>query len=138
MPPDNLEPRVTALETQVQKLSERVRASEQDAAAARILAGAADRDVTEFRGELRDFRQAAAASFNALRADLTDLRKYADARFDRIDGRFDNMDSRFDNVDSRFSQVDNGFIEIRGKLDATAAGQHRIVELLERLTPDQG
>lgn len=96
---------MTALEAQVHRLAERVRASEQDAAAARVLAGAADRDVTEIRGELRDFRQAAVASFNAQREDLTDLR----------------------------NRVDNGFADMRGKLDAAAAGQQHIVGLLERL-----
>ena len=45
MEPGNLESRVTALEHQVRDLSGRVQASEQDAAAARVLAGAADRDV---------------------------------------------------------------------------------------------
>jgi len=131
MPPDNLEARVTNLETRVHQLTERVRASEHDAAAARVLAGAADRDVTEFRDELRDFRRATTASFNAVREDITDLRGY-------VDGRFDQFDGRFDQVDVRFSQVDNGFIEIRGKLDATAAGQRHIVELLDRLIADQG
>jgi hypothetical protein len=109
MPSDNLESRVSALETQVHELSGRVRANEQDAAAARVLAGAADRDVTEFRGELHDFRRATTTSFNALREDLTDLRTH----------------------------VDNGFVEMRGKLDAAAAGQHRIVEILEQLATDQ-
>lgn len=67
MLPENLEQRVTALESQVRELADRVRASEQDAAAARVLAGAADRDVTEFVGEFRDFRRATIGSFNALR-----------------------------------------------------------------------
>jgi len=118
-PPDDLEARVTTLETQVRELAERVRASEQDAAAARVLAGAADRDVSEFRGELRDFRQATVASFNfnALRED---------------------MNERFAHVGERFDQVDNGFIEIRGKLDAAAARQQRIVELIEALGGDHG
>lgn len=110
MQPDNLETRVTALETRVHQLAERVHASEQDAAAARVLAGAADRDVTEFRGELRDFRQATVASFNALREDLSDLR----------------------------SNTENGFTQIRGRLDAAATGQQHIAELLERLIVDQG
>jgi hypothetical protein len=43
-----------ALETQVRELAERVRHSEQDAAAARVLAGGADRDVEQIRGEIRD------------------------------------------------------------------------------------
>lgn len=116
MQPDGLESRVTALEEQVHQLVERVRASERDAAAARVLAGAADRDVTEIRGELRDFRTATTASFNALREDLTDLRNH---------------------VNEGFARVDNGFIEVRGKLDTTAAGQQQIVTLLERLITER-
>lgn len=68
-----LEPRVTALEDQVRDLRGRVRASEQDAAAARVLAGAADRDVGEIRAEMRNFRRATIGSINALREDLVDL-----------------------------------------------------------------
>lgn len=49
--PEDLERRVSALEDQVRDLAERVRSSEQDAAAAaRVLAGGADRDVAEIRG----------------------------------------------------------------------------------------
>lgn len=105
----DLEPRVNALEHQVRDLSQRVGASERDAAAARVLAGAADRDVGEIRGELRDFRQATTASFNALREDFVDLRNdFASLR----------------------NQFDRGFAEVRGKLDAAAAGQQQIVDLL--------
>jgi hypothetical protein len=106
----DLESRVTALEEQVRNLTGRVQSSEQDAAAARVLAGAADRDVSEFRGELRDFRQATTASFNALRQDFVDLRTH----------------------------VDNGFIEMRGKFEVMAAGQHRIVDLLQTIITDKG
>jgi phage shock protein A len=106
---DNLETRVTALETQIQELTQRVRHSEQDAAAARVLAGGADRDVNEIRSEIRDFRQATTASFNAMRADYTGLR----------------------------DKVDKGFAEIRGRLDATAAGQQQIVNLLNTLIDQQ-
>lgn len=130
MSPDNLEARVTKLESQVHQLTDRVRGSEQDAAAARVLAGAADRDVTEFRDELRDFRRATTANLSAVREDLIDLRGYVDTRFSQID-------ERFNQVDARFNQVDNGFIGIRGRLDAAAAGQQQIVELLERLIADQ-
>ena len=59
-------------------LTGRVRVSEQDAAAARVLAGAADRDVSEFRGEIGDFRRATAAGFNALREGFVDLRTHVD------------------------------------------------------------
>jgi hypothetical protein len=69
-----IEARVSALETEVRELKGRVTRSEQDAAAARVLAGGADRDVTEMRTEIREFRQATTASFNAMREDFTDLR----------------------------------------------------------------
>jgi hypothetical protein len=63
------------------------------------------------------------ASFNARRQDFVDLRAH--------------VDSRFEQVDRGFQQVDRGFIEMRGKLDATAAGQQRIVELIESLIDQQ-
>lgn len=130
MESDGLEARVEALETHVRDLDGRVRASEQDAAAARVLAGAADRDVTQFHSEFRDFRQAAVSSFNAMREDMTDLRAEMRTGFARID-------QRLDLVAQHLHQVDNGFIGIRGKLDAAAAGQQQIVEILQRLIDDQ-
>lgn len=63
-------------------------------------------------GEIRDFRQATTASFNALRADFTDLRS--------------------DFTDLR-SRMDNGFLEVRGRLDATAAGLAEIAGMLTTL-----
>jgi phage shock protein A len=131
MEPGNLEPRVAALENQVHELDGRVRASEQDAAAARVLAGASDRDVTEIQSELRDFHRATVASFNALREDMND-------RFSQVDQRFSQVDERFNQVAQEFARVDDGFVGIRGKLDAAAAGQQHIVELLEGLIADQG
>ena len=110
-PPD-LEARVTALETQVHDLDERVRHSEHDAAAARVLAGGADRDVAEIRREIRDFREQNTRVLNAMRDDLLDLRSA---------------------VDERFTSVDQGFAEIRGRLDATAAGQQQIADMLRIL-----
>ncbi|MEZ0362629.1 hypothetical protein ACAG26_02840 [Mycobacterium sp. pUA109] len=131
MPPENLEARVSALETQVRDLAGQVRATKQDAAAARVLAGAADRDVTEIRGELRDFRQATTLSFNALRQDMLDLRQ------DMNDG-FRRVDEKFARVDDKFALVDNGFAEMRAKFDVTAAGQQRIVELIQTVIDAQG
>lgn len=187
MEPENIEERVSALEGQVDDLRRRVRASEQDAQAARVLAGAADRDVADmgdevrglrgevtglrgdvtdlrgevtslrgdvtdlrgevsglhgefndFRGEVTglrgeltalhgevrenhkeftDFRKATMSSFNALRADMTDL----SAR-----------------VDDEFSKVANGFTEMRAKFDLAAAGQQQIVGLIQGLIDDRG
>jgi len=110
---------VAALEGQVRELDQRVRHSERDAAAARVLAGGADRDVAQIREEIRDFRRATTASFNAMREDLTDLRT--------------RVDDGFASVEDRFARVDDGFVGVRGKLDATAAGQQQIVDLLNTL-----
>ena len=115
-PSGDLEARVAALEARVGELADRLQHSEQDAAAARVLAGGADRDVDQIRGEIRDFRQATTASFNAMREDLADLRKH---------------------VDDGFAKVDRGFTEMRGKFDATAAGQEQIVGLLNTLIGQQ-
>lgn len=105
MAAEDLEQRLTALETQVGELADRVRHAEQDAAAARVLAGGADRDVTEIRAEIRDFRTATTRSFNAMREEMNE----------------------------RFARVDAGFIEMRAKFDAQAAGQAQIVTLLTTL-----
>jgi chromosome segregation ATPase len=108
----DLEARVTALETQVRELDERLRHSAQDAAAARVLAGGADRDVAEIRQEIRDFREQNTRVLNAMREDLVDFRSV---------------------VDEKFARVDQGFAEMRGKLDAAASGQQQIAGMLSTL-----
>lgn len=128
--PDGLERRVAALETTVRELAERVRRSEQDAAAARVLAGGADRDVAEIRAEIRDFREQNTRVLNAMREDLTDLRSDLTDLRGGVDGRFAEV--RRDMTDLR-EHVDRGFLEMRGRLDATAAGQQQIVDLLTTL-----
>lgn len=120
-PSGDLEARMTALEARVGELAERMQHTEQDAAAARVLAGGADRDVEQVRGEIRDFRQATTASFNAMRDDLTDLRT--------------EMRSGFTEMRS---EMHSGFIEVRGRMDATAAGLEQIAGLLNTLISPQG
>ncbi|HEY2762488.1 MAG TPA: hypothetical protein VGJ13_00500 [Pseudonocardiaceae bacterium] len=73
--------------------------------------------VAALETQVRDFRQATTSSFNAMRDDLTDLR----AR-----------------VSDGFAQVDHGFTEMRGKLDATAAGQQQVVHSLNTFIAQQG
>ena len=60
------------------ELRARLRRAEHDAAAARILAGGADRDVGEIRTELRGFRDQNNRVLNAMREDLTGLRHHVD------------------------------------------------------------
>src|SRR5574337_323560 len=113
----SLEGRVDALEARVEELAERLQQTKQDATAARVLAGGADRDVEQVRGEVRDFRQVTVAGFNATRDDLTDLRIQ---------------------MNSGFTEMRTGFGEMRGRLDVTAAGLTQIVNLLSRRTGERG
>jgi len=62
------------------------------------------------RSDLRDFRQATVASFNAMRSDLTDVQ----------------------------AEVRTGFTEVRWRLDGTAAGLEQITGLLNTLIGGQG
>ncbi|MBO0824339.1 MAG: hypothetical protein J2P27_10850 [Actinobacteria bacterium] len=115
----DLEARVAALEGRVDDLDGRVRRSEQDAAAARVLAGGADRDVSEMRTEIREFRDHNTRVLNAMREDLADMRSGLDAGLSEMRGGLDEMRT--------------GFAEIRGRLDATAAGQQQIADMLTTL-----
>ena len=71
MPHDDLESRVTSLEHEVVRLREQVAITSSDAAAARVLAAGADRDVSEVRAELRAHTQ----GLNALRETQLELRE---------------------------------------------------------------
>ncbi len=71
VPHDDLESRVTSLEHEVVRLREQVAITSSDAAAARVLAAGADRDVSEVRAELRAHTQ----GLNALRETQLELRE---------------------------------------------------------------
>ena len=105
----DLERRVEALEHEVGELRKEVTRGREDLAAARVLAGGADRDVAEIRGEIRDLRDSNNRSFNAMREDLTDLRQqFGELR----------------------DEMHKGFLEMRAKFDVTAAGIDAITQLL--------
>ncbi|MGH3821397.1 MAG: permease [Pseudonocardiaceae bacterium] len=129
--PSDLETRVAALETQVAALTERVRHSEQDAAAARVLAGGADRDVSELRGEIREFRDQNNRVLNAMRDDLNAMR-------DDLNATRDDLNATRDDLGDLRSRMDSGFIEMRGKFDATAAGLGQITGMLTTLIAQRG
>ena len=121
-----------------EELETRLSAAERDASAALVLARAVDRDVADIRG----FRRATVAAFNALREEMNERFAQVNERFAQVNERFAQVDRRFEQMDRRFAQltddVDRGFIEMRGKFDAAAAGQQQIVGLLETLIEDRG
>ncbi|MGH3697605.1 MAG: hypothetical protein ACRDRX_27110 [Pseudonocardiaceae bacterium] len=69
--PDDIETRLASVEREVARLREQVALSSSDAAAARVLAAGADRDVSEVRAELRAHTQ----GLNALRQTQLELRE---------------------------------------------------------------
>jgi len=73
--------------------------------------------VSALEGEVRDFRRATIASFNALRADMVDVRQ--------------------DVINLR-QETAAGFTEMRSKFDVTAAGQQHIVELIQQVIDTHG
>lgn len=114
--PSDVEARLTALETRMEEVAS-------DAAAARHLAAARDRDLDDLgikvdanRSAINALGVQTTAGFAELRSDLGDLRN---------------------EMRSKFDQVDNGFIEMRGRFDQTAAGMAQIVELLTRRDDQQ-
>jgi len=138
MEPGNLEPRVTALERDVGALSGQLRDFRADTAV-----------------NFEALRASTTASFNALREDFVDLRSHMDQGFAKVDQEFAKVDQEFAKVDQEFAKinqefakvdrefakinrefakVDRGFTEMRGKLDAAAAGQQQIVDLLQSFT----
>src|SRR5215469_592579 len=111
-----LEARLAALEARVEVVAA-------DAAAARHLAAARDRDLADL-----------GVKVDANRSVINALGEQTAARFTRLEQRIDEvhteMRSGFAEVHNRFAEVDSGFAEMRGKLDQAAAGQQHIVDLL--------
>jgi chromosome segregation ATPase len=143
--PSELEGRVAALETKVSELTEQVKVSRQDAAAARVLAGGADRDVEQIRGEIRDFRQAATSSLNALRETQREQGEvlHTHSELLRTHGellrthseQLRTLDEKVDGLSDKFDRLTG---EVRSKFDQLAGGQEQITGLLNTLISQQG
>ncbi len=112
---EDLEARVIALEEKVQHVRE-------DAAAARVLAGAADRDVAEFKQTLK----AHTTVLNALRETQVEhgqILAVHGQRLDSIESKVEALDSKVEVLDAK---VDSGFTKVN-----IAVGQ--IATLLQRV-----
>ena len=131
--PANFDTRLTAAEARLSELADiesRIEEAAADAAAARHLAAARDRDVADLTIKVDAHR----AAINALGVQTAARFDRLEARFDGLEGRFDRLEGRFDGLEGRVvrleTKVDAGFTEIRGKLDQTTAGLGLIVKLL--------
>ncbi|MGQ0623656.1 MAG: hypothetical protein ACT4PP_03230 [Sporichthyaceae bacterium] len=90
-----------------------------DAAAARHLAAARDRDLADI-----------GVKVDANRAVISALGEQTAARFDVLEGRFDHLEGRFDRLEG---EVAAGFSEMRGRFDQVAGGFEAMGVLLAEL-----
>ena len=138
-PTGDLEQRVAALEREVARLQDELDHTRQDAAAARVLATGADRDVSDVRSQLRAQRQLLQAlrdtqiehgrrldqlerRMTAVELRLTALEDRIAGMDARLTGRMDGLAGRMDGLEA---EMRDGFAEMR-------AGMAHIVTLLER------
>jgi hypothetical protein len=137
--PDDIEARVAALEARMGQVATDAQVARQDAAAARHLAVARDRDIADLAVKVDANRSA----INALGEQTRERFDAVDRRFEAVDRRFDAVDRRFDalehkvddgfrRIDEEFRKVDAGFLEMRAKFDMTAAGLERIANMIEQ------
>ncbi len=116
---DDLEARLTSLEREVARLREQVALTSTDAAAARVLAAGADRDVSEVRAELRAHTQ----SLNALRetqleqgGEIAVLRRELTEQGGEIVSLRREMREGFGEMREGFATVANGVVQVTALL----------------------
>jgi hypothetical protein len=131
-------------ETRITRLEVRMEEVATDAAAARHLAAANDRDYADLAVKVDANRKAINALGEQTRARFDQV----DARFDQVDARFDQVDARFDRLEAdvragfafmhtKFAEMDRGFAEMRHGFDQSAAGFARIAELITARDDDR-
>jgi hypothetical protein len=115
-------------EARLARLEARVEEVAADAAAARHLAAAHDRDIADV-----------GVKVNACRAAINALGIRTAERFDRVERRLGGLEQRVDvletKVDEGFAQMHRGSAQMRHGFDQTAAGFARIATLIEGLGP---
>jgi chromosome segregation ATPase len=119
--PDALETRVTTLEHEVAHLREEITTTRSDAAAARILAGGADRDVSAFGAKL----DAHTKTLNALRETQVEqgeiLREHSE-KIDRLETRFDGLERE---MRHGFATLGTGMAQITALLQGITGPDHQ-------------
>ena len=115
------------------ELRARLRRAEDDARAARFLAGGADRDTAELRAEVREFRAEMRTEFADVRAEMRGFRDQNNRVLSAM--REDLTDLR-GHVDRGFAQADRNFLTVTAKIDGVAAGLQMLTDLLSRREQD--
>jgi len=145
--PGDVERRISALEAEVSRIQDELDRARQDAAAARVLATGADRDVSDVRSRLRAQRGLLQALLDTQvehgdRLDRLERRMAAvelrlGALEDRIAGMDGRLTGRLDELDDRLTgRIDSLETEMRAGFAKMSAGMAHIVTLLERDSDD--
>jgi chromosome segregation ATPase len=120
VPDDEINARFARLERDVSELREQVTLSRTDAAAARVLAAGADRDVSEVRAELRAHTQA----LNALRETQLELRDTQLTQGRKIDDLGQEVGGLRQEMRGGFATVATGMAQITALLTPTRGPEH--------------
>jgi hypothetical protein len=124
-------------EARISRLEARMEEVAGDAAAARHLAAAHDRDLADLGVKVDAHR----AAINALGAQTRERFDPLEGHFDRLEGRFDRLEQRVDGIETvmraKFGEMGRGFAEMRHGFDQTAAGLARIAELITARDDDR-
>jgi hypothetical protein len=122
-----VEGRLRRLEQQGAEPRDDVDAARRDAAAARVLAVGADRDVSDVRVELRAHRTA----LNALRDGQRELWEGQRELRDEMRAGFAAIEGRFAVMASNFAVVTNNFAQVESKFAVVNSGLRQIITLLD-------
>jgi chromosome segregation ATPase len=130
---DELDDRMTAVEQKLQLVGE-------DAAAARVLASEADRDVSVFGAKL----DAHTKTLNALRETQIEHGQQLiqhGQRLASLEGRIDRLERKVDDgfarMDQEFALVNQGFAKVENQFAKLGAGMAHITTLLERIAESE-
>jgi chromosome segregation ATPase len=145
--PGDVERRISALEAEVSRIQDELDRARQDAAAGRVLATGADRDVSDVRSQLRAQRGLLQAlrdtqvehgdRLDRLERRMTAVELRLGALEDRIAGMDGRLTGRLDELDDRLTgRIDSLETEMRAGFATMSAGMAHIVTLLERDSDD--
>jgi hypothetical protein len=123
---DELEVRVTAVEHELRRVRE-------DAAAARVLAREADRDVSVFGIKL----DAHTKTLNALRETQLEMQSTQLEFGRRLTFLERKVEDGFARIGQEFALVNEGFVKVEEQFVKLGAGMAHIMALLERITESE-
>ena len=123
--------------TQPSDVEARLSRAEADAVAARHLAAAHDRDLSDLGVRVDANRRAINAPGEQARARFDEVDRRSDRLEQRVDLLETKVDAGFAYMQAQFAEMSHGFAAVRHGSDQTAAGFARIAELIAARDDDR-